>query len=108
MPLTLLQDSYRLWETLLLGAIPIVESNAGMDKTYANLPVLVVRNYSDLNPKLLEKSYPCFVKNAHKFRYFHLTSGYWHKLVYRAVRTASAEHVLRNHPVKNLYCNFLE
>ena len=42
-------DSFRIWESLMLGSIPIVESNAGLDRTYSNLPVLVVANYSQVN-----------------------------------------------------------
>jgi hypothetical protein len=41
-------DTYRLWETIMLGSIPIVESNKGFDRTYVNLPVLVVNNFTDL------------------------------------------------------------
>jgi hypothetical protein len=100
-------DTYRLWETLLLGSIPIVESNAGFDRTYSNLPVLVVRNYSDVTPQLLDRAYPCFVKNARLFQYSHLTLTYWINLIAKAVQTGSISHVHEQHPPKNKYCNFL-
>jgi hypothetical protein len=47
-PSGLSMDSYRIWETLALGAIPVVESNPGLDRTYYSLPVLVVRNFSQV------------------------------------------------------------
>lgn len=90
-----------------MGSIPIVESNAGFDRTYSNLPVLVVRNFSDVTPDLLNRAYPCFVENATKFQYVHLTEGYWLDLIAQAVVTGSIAHVTENHPFVNGYCNFL-
>jgi hypothetical protein len=106
-PSGLSMDSYRLWETLALGSIPVVESNMGFDRTYSNLPVLVVHNYTDLTPKFLEEAYPCFYKNAKRYKYMHLTKEYWHKLIHRAVRHGNAAHVQRMHPFRNAYCDFL-
>jgi len=100
-------DTYRLWETLLLGSIPVVESNAGFDRTYSSLPVLVVRNYSDLTPELLTRAYPCFLHNAHKFQFQHLTEAYWLNLIARAVATGNIDHVKEAHPFKNKFCSFV-
>jgi hypothetical protein len=100
-------DTYRLWESLLLGSIPIVESNAGFDRSYANLPVLVVRNYSDVNPKLLRDAYPCFETHVKQYRYQHLTKSYWMALVRLAIETGDIHHVSENHPYRNPYCNYL-
>lgn len=100
-------DTYRLWETLLMGSIPVVESNAGFDRTYSNLPVLVVRNYSDVTPQLLQRAYPCFLRHARDFNYAHLTEGYWMDLVRTAVRTGCIDHVTAQHPFRNKYCDFL-
>jgi hypothetical protein len=101
-------DTYRLWETLVLGSVPVVESNAGFDRSYANLPVLVVRNFSDVTPQLLERAYPCFVRHAHLFNYQHLTEGYWMRAVSLAVATGSAQHLRDQHPFRNKYCDFLD
>jgi hypothetical protein len=100
-------DTYRLWETLLLGSIPVVESNPGFDRTYSNLPVLVVRNYSDLTPQLLDRAYPCFLRHAHLYNYRHLTESYWLDLVDVAIKTGKIDHVTREHPFRNKYCDFL-
>jgi hypothetical protein len=100
-------DTYRLWQTLLMGTIPVVESNPGFDRTYARLPVLVVRNYTDLTPGLLRRAYPCFRDNADKFDYRALTLPYWLELVDTAVRTGNVDHVTRQHPYRNAYCDFL-
>lgn len=106
-PSGLSMDSYRLWETLALGSIPVVESNPGFDRTYANLPVLVVHNYSVVTPMLLEQVYPCFYANAERFKYTHLTSIYWHKLIHRAIKQGTHTHLVRMHPFRNAYCDVL-
>jgi len=102
-------DSFRIWETLLLGSIPVVESNPpGMDRIYSNLPVLVVRNFSVVTPAFLEKAYPCFVDNAHLYKYRHLTASYWIELTRNVSKSGSIEEVLIEHPFRNKYCDFLD
>jgi hypothetical protein len=101
-------DTYRLWETLLLGSIPIVESNKGFDRTYSLLPVMVVSNYSIITPQLLENAYPCFVKNIEKFHYELLSESYWTNLIRKAIVTGNIEHLTTLHPPNNPYCNFLD
>ena len=101
-------DTYRLWETILLGSIPVVESNAGFDRTYSNLPVLVVRDYSELTPRLLDVAYPCFLNNAHRYDYRHLTESYWLDAIDRAIDTGSITHFNESHPYRNKYCDFLD
>ena len=50
-------DSYRLWESLSLGAIPIVEDSPGWTRVINDLPVLIVRSFEDVTPQLLETEY---------------------------------------------------
>lgn len=102
-------DTYRLWETLLLGSIPIVESNEGFDRTFSRLPVLVVRSFSDLTPQFLHRAYNCFVSHADRFSYEHLSQRHWEGLIERAAQAGgSALHSLEvEHPKRNPYCNFL-
>ena len=98
-------DTYRLYETLLLGSIPIVESNEGFDRTYTSLPVMIVRNYSEITPKLLVDSYDCYYKNVLNFYYNHLLHEYWIDLIDRAIITATIDHVTSNHPFQSRYCS---
>jgi hypothetical protein len=46
-------DCHRTWEALILGCIPIVRSS-NLDPLYEDLPVLIVKDWSDLNAKCLE------------------------------------------------------
>ena len=101
-------DSFRIWETLLLGAIPIVESNPpGLDRTYSNLPVLVVQNFSVVTPTFLEAAYPCFYKHAHLYNYEILRASYWLNLTAWTAHTGSIDGMMENHPYRNKYCDFL-
>mmetsp|Transcript_31547 Transcript_31547/g.58724 ORF Transcript_31547/g.58724 Transcript_31547/m.58724 type:complete len:456 (-) Transcript_31547:111-1478(-) len=102
-------DTYRMWEALLLGAIPVVESNpGGLDRTYASLPVLVVKDFRDITEELLMKAYVCFKENVGRFRFEHLTQGYWIDVVRRVQQTGSPEVYNSEHPVVNPHCHFMK
>ena len=45
-------DCYRTWEALKFGCIPIVKkSSLSISGLYDNLPVLIVKNWEDINKK---------------------------------------------------------
>lgn len=46
-------DCHRTWESLAMGAIPIVLNNTLLP-LYDGLPVMVVNNWTEVNEKLLE------------------------------------------------------
>jgi hypothetical protein len=48
-------DCHRTWEALILGCIPIIKSS-GLDPLFKDLPVLLVKNWSDINQELLDKT----------------------------------------------------
>ena len=51
-------DSYRLWEVLYLGAIPIIErTQGGWDDLLVDLPVLLVDSYDEITPEFLRERY---------------------------------------------------
>lgn len=101
-------DTFRLWETLVLGAIPVVESNeAGMDRIYGSLPVLVVRDFRDVTEDMLKEAYMCFQKNARLYEYRHLTVQYWVEMVRRVQTSGSVEQYNAEHPGVNRHCHFM-
>jgi hypothetical protein len=67
-------DCHRTWEALCLGCIPIVKTSV-LDPLYEDLPVLIVKDWSDVNNTLLTKTVGDF-KNK-KFNYDKLTLKYW-------------------------------
>lgn len=92
-------DTYRHWEVLLMGSICVFESSPGFDKTFAKLPVLIVRSYDDVTPELLEATYADFAARADElFDFRRLTKRYWWDLVFGVAASGSNEEVMRNHP----------
>lgn len=48
-------DSYRVWETLALGSIPIVSRTVGMERLAKFLPIVIVDEWKEINTIRLEK-----------------------------------------------------
>ena len=48
-------DCHRLWEALILGCIPIVKTSP-IDPLYEELPVLIVKEWTDVTEELLKKT----------------------------------------------------
>jgi hypothetical protein len=67
-------DCHRTWEALLLGCIPIVKSS-GLDPLYEGLPVLIVKDWSDVTRDRLEQTRDLFAQRT--FAMERLTLAYW-------------------------------
>jgi len=67
-------DCHRTWEALCLGCIPVVKTS-GIDSLFADLPVLIVKNWSDITKQLLESTIAEFKDK--KFNYDRITLKYW-------------------------------
>ncbi len=70
-------DSFRLWETLLLGSIPIVERSTGWDALLSDLPALLVSHFDQVTPELLERAYPEVISRCDGFEFGKLTTQWW-------------------------------
>jgi hypothetical protein len=62
-------DCHRTWESLVLGCIPIVKTSQ-LDPMYDGLPVLIVKNWYDVNATLLSTFIPSY-KNIEKIKTFY-------------------------------------
>ena len=71
-------DTHRVWETLLLGSIPVLKRNT-LDHLYSDLPVLFVDEWSDVTPTLLEDRYEELENGSYNFE--KLTADYWLKKI---------------------------
>jgi len=71
-------DCHRLWEALILGCIPIVKTSP-IDKLYEDLPVFIVKSWSDITMELLVKTVDKFkIKHQRgEFKYEKLSLQYW-------------------------------
>ena len=70
-------DSHRLWETLLLGSIPIVEHSEGWHAVLDDLPALSVTHFDQVTPDLLASAYPAILSQCDRFDYGKLTTAWW-------------------------------
>lgn len=70
-------DTYRLWETLTLGSIPVVEYSEGWHRVLDDLPVLFVASFDEVTPSLLARAYPAILANVGRFDFAKLTTPWW-------------------------------
>ena len=78
-------DCLRIWESIYLGAIPIVKTSP-MDSLLADLPVVIVKEWSEVNPEFLDEQYTLLKKRA--FAMKKIWIDYWLNLI-----TTYKEHV---------------
>jgi hypothetical protein len=71
-------DCHRTWEALCLGCIPIVKSS-GLDPLFEDLPVLLVKQWSDITQELLDSTILSFKSKT--FQYEKLELHYWTTLM---------------------------
>jgi hypothetical protein len=71
-------DCHRTWEALYMGAIPIVRSSA-LDSLYENLPVIIVSDWSEITPALLEKKYKEIRSKSYDLESLNL--DFWLKMI---------------------------
>ena len=76
-------ESYRVWESILFGCIPIVENNTinkhGLNKLFDHFPILQVDNFEFINPQILERHYEELKYEYQHSNYELLTNQYWIK-----------------------------
>lgn len=71
-------DTHRLWESLYLGSIPIVKSSP-LDPLYADLPVLIVKEWEEVTESLLKKKLEEIGQQSHRFEKLYMP--YWIKKI---------------------------
>lgn len=77
-------DSYRIWETLYMGTIPVIEHYNRADgwyRTFDGLPVMWVERMENLTPTMLEAAYVELAVNANHYSFEKLTTAYWIDMV---------------------------
>eukprot|EP00611_Tribonema_gayanum_P021550 TRINITY_DN4169_c0_g1_i4.p2 TRINITY_DN4169_c0_g1~~TRINITY_DN4169_c0_g1_i4.p2 ORF type:complete len:273 (-),score=102.10 TRINITY_DN4169_c0_g1_i4:724-1512(-) len=93
-------DTFRLWEALAHGAVPIIDACPGFSRTYAGLPVLTVADWGDVTPELLEQVWHEFaVERAAEWDFRRLTENYWLELLADAAAAGSIDAITAQHPL---------
>ena len=67
-------DCHRTWEALILGCVVVVLSSP-LDSLYEELPVLILKDWTELTQELMDKTIEDF-KNK-DFNYDKITAKYW-------------------------------
>jgi hypothetical protein len=74
-------DTYRLWDCIYLGCIPIVELYGGHEQ-YRDLPILFINNHKDyemMTEEYLNQVYEDFLLK--EFNYDKCTFQYWVNII---------------------------
>lgn len=71
-------DCFRTWEALLIGCIPVVKTST-LDPLYKDLPVIIVKDWFDINESYLNKEYEQ-LKNK-PFKKEKLFMDYWENMI---------------------------
>ena len=97
-------DIWKIDESLLVGAIPIVESHTNLNYVYWNLPVMFLDSFRSITPELLDDAYECFTMYRNKFKYEQLNIKYWRDMISLLIQGNSS--VLPVSSFDNPYCNY--
>lgn len=93
-------DSYRIWETLLMGAMPVIERGCGMDKTFWKLPVLTVDDFADVTPELVHSAYVEALYRRDHWDYRRLLRSFWKEVVYGVAEAKNNDLLMDLFPMK--------
>lgn len=94
------------WESLVLGVIPIVEKNVGLDRTLHKLPALLVEDFAVVTPTLLRTAYLEAIYHATDFEFDRLTQQFWHNLIFNVSTAKSSQPLLELFPYSAIDLNF--
>lgn len=99
-------DTYRLWESLASGTMPVLERGMGMDRTFYKLPILLVDDYSEITEAMIRQAYVEALYRVDSWEYERMTKQYWEHLFYEVADSGSIEPMLRKHPMSAEDSNF--
>lgn len=84
------KDCHRTWETLYLGGIPIV-IDSSIAELYNNLPVVVVKDWQELNEEMLAKYYDKI--SSQKYDLKKIYADYWFNELNKKKRVAQTSYL---------------
>lgn len=92
-------DTYKLWESFALGAMPVVERGVGLDRSLYRLPALLVDDFADIRPDMLRQAYIEALYRVDQWEYKRMTKQYWIDLVHNVSISNSIKPLLDLHPM---------
>lgn len=94
-------DTFRLWELLTVGSIPIIEKGVGLDKPLWRLPALLVEDYDLVTPELLRTAYVEAMYRADEFEFERLRQSWWWTFIMNISSSKSSQAVLDKFPLES-------
>lgn len=83
-------DAHRTWEALMMGVVPVVQ-NSPMRRAYADLPVIVVRDWDEVDPDMLLRRWRRDVQpRAAQWNFDKLYAPYWKRRIEALAGSAAA------------------
>lgn len=92
-------DTYRQWEYLMVGTIPVLERGVGFDRTLWRLPALFVDDFSDVNPELLRSAYVEALYHKDDFEFKRLKQSFWWEVISNVSASKSLQPLLDTFPM---------
>lgn len=77
-------DCYRHWESMYLGSIPITTKSC-IDKIYDDLPIIILNNWEEFSPELIDKKYKELYDKKDEFNWDKLYAPYWYDKIFRKI-----------------------
>ena len=101
-------DSYRMSESLAMGAMPIIERGIGFDRTAYRLPVLIVDDFAELTLLVIQQAYVEALYRALKgdWQYERLTPQWWSALIHETSIAGTTAILEERHPYWTIDSNF--
>ena len=92
-------DTYRQWEYLMVGTIPVLERAVGFERTLWRLPALFVDDFSDITPDLLRSAYVEALYYKDEFEFKRLRQSFWWEVLSNVSASKSALPLLDAFPM---------
>jgi hypothetical protein len=73
-------DIHRLWETLYIGSLPLVDKNINTEQ-YKDLPIIYIDDWKNITYDYLMNETNKIIANLDKYNYNKLSLDYWKKLI---------------------------
>jgi len=99
-------DTYKLWESFALGAMPVVERGFGLDRTLYRLPALLVDDFAVITPFMIRQAYIEALYRADQWEYKRMTKQYWVDLIQDVSISGSLKPLLHAHPMSAVDLDF--
>jgi hypothetical protein len=100
-------DTFRLWESIALGTMPIIEKGVGFDRLMYKLPVLLVEDFADVTPNMVRQAYIECLYRADEWEYRRISQKFWVRLLYRVSETGDSSIMTKLFPMNAVDTNFV-